>query len=110
MDEIHGPKNALLKFMDLSVINYKFMDRKMRFLSLWTYVFKVYGPKCYKLQVDGPKCCNAFWMVLNDTPLQVGGPLVHFALIFLFMVRIWSMFDDFWFVVRILPLLYLKGD
>jgi hypothetical protein len=45
MDEVHGPKNALLEFMDLSDTNYKFMNPKMHFQSLWTYVFKVYGPK-----------------------------------------------------------------
>jgi hypothetical protein len=45
MDEVHGPKNALSEFMDLSDTNYKFMDPKMHFQSLWTYVFKVYGPK-----------------------------------------------------------------
>jgi hypothetical protein len=41
----HGPKNAFSEFMDLSDTNYKFMDQKMHFQSLWTYVFKVYGPK-----------------------------------------------------------------
>ena len=45
MDEISGSKNALLEFMNLSDTNYKFIDSKMYFQSLWTYVFKVYGPK-----------------------------------------------------------------
>jgi len=45
MDEVHRSKNALSEFMDLSDTNYKFMDLKMYFQSLWTYVFKVYKPK-----------------------------------------------------------------
>ena len=45
MDKISGPKNTLLEFMDLSGTNYKFMDPKMHFQSLWTCAFKVYGPK-----------------------------------------------------------------
>jgi len=45
MDEVHRSKNALSEFMDLSDTNYKFMDLKMYFQSLWTYVFKVYEPK-----------------------------------------------------------------
>jgi hypothetical protein len=44
VDEVHGPKNALSEFMDLSDTNYKFMDLKMHFQNLWTYIFKVYGP------------------------------------------------------------------
>ena len=36
MDEVYGPKNAFSKFMNLSNINYKFMDHK--------YIFRVYGP------------------------------------------------------------------
>ena len=44
MDGVYGSKNALLKFMDLSGTNYKFMDPKMHLQSLWTYVFKVYRP------------------------------------------------------------------
>jgi len=40
MDKIFGPKNALLEFMDLSGTNYKFMDPKMHFQSLWTYISK----------------------------------------------------------------------
>ena len=40
MDKISGPKNALLEFMDLSGTNYKFMDPKMHFQSLWTYISK----------------------------------------------------------------------
>ena len=43
MDEVHGSKNALLVFMDLSDTNYKFMNSKIHFQSLWIYVFKVYG-------------------------------------------------------------------
>ena len=35
MDEAHEPKNALSEFMDLSDTNYKFMDLKMHFHSLW---------------------------------------------------------------------------
>ena len=35
MDEVHEPKNALSEFMDLSDTNYKFMDLKMHFHSLW---------------------------------------------------------------------------
>ena len=45
MDEGHIRKNALSEFMNQSDINYKFMDPKMDFQSLWTYVFKVYGHK-----------------------------------------------------------------
>jgi len=45
MDEVHGPKNALSKFIDLSDTNYKFMDKKIHFQSLWNYVFKICGPK-----------------------------------------------------------------
>ena len=45
MDGVYGSKNALLEFMDLSDTNYKFMDLKMYFQSLWTYVFKVYESK-----------------------------------------------------------------
>ena len=45
MDEGHIRKNALSEFMNQSDINYKFMDQKMDFQSLWTYVFKVYGHK-----------------------------------------------------------------
>jgi hypothetical protein len=40
MDKISRPKNALLEFMDLSGTNYKFMDPKMHFQSLWTYISK----------------------------------------------------------------------
>ena len=36
MDKVHEPQNALSKFMDLSDTNYKFMDLKIRFHSLWT--------------------------------------------------------------------------
>ena len=43
MDEAHGSKNALLVFMDLNDTNYKFIDSKIHFQSLWIYVFKVYG-------------------------------------------------------------------
>ena len=43
MDEVHGSKNALLVFMDLNDTNYKFIDSKIHFQSLWIYVFKVYG-------------------------------------------------------------------
>ena len=43
MDEGHIRKNALSEFMNQSDINYKFMDPKMDFQSLWTYVFKFYG-------------------------------------------------------------------
>ena len=39
----HGSKNALLVFMDLNDTNYKFMDSKIHFQSLWIYVFRVYG-------------------------------------------------------------------
>ena len=35
MDEVHESKNALSEFMDLSDTNYKFMDLKMHFHSLW---------------------------------------------------------------------------
>ena len=73
-------KNAFLEFMVLSDINYKFMDLKIHFQSLWTYVFKVYGPNWHKLQVDGPKNILLEFVDLNDTSLQVGGPLVHFTL------------------------------
>jgi len=45
MDEVHGSKNALLVFMDLSDTNYKFMDSKIHFQSLWIYAFKIYGSK-----------------------------------------------------------------
>ena len=55
MDEVHGSKNALSEFMDLSDTNYKFIYPKKQFQSLWTYVFKVYRPKSHKLQVDRPK-------------------------------------------------------
>jgi len=34
--EVHEPKNALSEFMNLSDTNYKFMDLKMHFHSLWT--------------------------------------------------------------------------
>jgi len=40
MDKISGLKNALLEFMDLSGTNYKFMETKMHFQSLWTYISK----------------------------------------------------------------------
>ena len=40
MDKISGPKNALFEFMDLSGTNYKFMETKMHFQSLWTYISK----------------------------------------------------------------------
>ena len=40
MDKISRSKNALLEFMDLSSTNYKFMDPKMHFQSLWTYISK----------------------------------------------------------------------
>ena len=40
MDKISGPKNTLLEFMDLTGTNYKFMDQKMHFQSLWTYISK----------------------------------------------------------------------
>ena len=43
--EVHGPTNTLSEFMDLSDTIYKFMDLKVHFYSLWTCVFKVYGPK-----------------------------------------------------------------
>jgi len=36
MDEVHESKNTLSEFMDLSDTNYKFMDLKMHFHSLWT--------------------------------------------------------------------------
>ena len=36
MDLVHEPKNALSEFMDLSDTNYKFMDLKIHFHSLWT--------------------------------------------------------------------------
>ena len=82
MDKIHVPdKNVLLEFMDLSDTNYKFIDPKMQFQSLWTYVFKVYGPNWHKLQVDGPKNTLLEFVDLNNTPLQVGGPLMHFTLL-----------------------------
>ena len=88
MDEVYEPKNALSEFMDLSDTNYKFMDLKMHFKSLWTCVFEVYVPKWYKLQVDGPKNALLEFMDLNDTPLQVGRPLVHFTLfLFFFYLR-----------------------
>jgi len=74
-------KNALLEFIDLSDTNYKFMDQKMHFQSLWTYVFKVYGPKKHKLQVDGPKNALLEFADLNNTPLLVSGPLVLFTLV-----------------------------
>jgi hypothetical protein len=45
MDEVHVPKNDFSEFIDLSDTNYKFMDLKMHFQSLWTYIFKVYGSK-----------------------------------------------------------------
>ena len=35
-DEVHEPKSAFLEFMDLSDTNYKFMDLKMHFHTLWT--------------------------------------------------------------------------
>ena len=40
IDKISGPKNALLEFMNLTGTNYKFMDPKMYFQSLWTYISK----------------------------------------------------------------------
>jgi hypothetical protein len=40
MDEVYGSKNALSKFIDLSDTNYKFMDLKIYFQSLWIYVSK----------------------------------------------------------------------
>ena len=55
MNEVYGLKNIFSEFMDLSDTNYKFMDLKIHFQSLWTYVFKVYRPKSHKLQVDRPK-------------------------------------------------------
>ena len=45
MNEVYGLKNIFSEFRDLSDTNYKFMDLKIHFQSLWTYVFKVYGPK-----------------------------------------------------------------
>ena len=80
MDESSGSKNTLLEFMDLSGINYKFMDPKMHFQNLWTYVFKVYRPKWHKLQVNRPKNALLEFVDLNNTPLRVGGPLVNFIL------------------------------
>ena len=44
-DEVHGPTNTLSEFMNISDTIYKFMDLKVHFYSLWTCVFKVYGPK-----------------------------------------------------------------
>ena len=73
-------KNIFSEFMDLSDTNYKFMDLKIHFQSLWTYVFKVYGPNWHKLQVDGPKNVLLEFVDINDTSLQVSGPLVHFTL------------------------------
>ena len=45
--EVHESKNTLSEFMDISDTNYKFMNQKMHFQSLWTYIFKVYGPKSF---------------------------------------------------------------
>ena len=42
MNDVHGPKYIFSEFMDLSDINYKFIDLKMHFKNLWTYVSKVY--------------------------------------------------------------------
>jgi hypothetical protein len=42
-----------------------------------------------KLQVDGPKNALLEFMDLNDKPLQVGGPLVHFTLK-IFLCDRWS--------------------
>ena len=42
MNDVHGPKYIFSKFMDLTDINYKFIDLKMHFKNLWTYVSKVY--------------------------------------------------------------------
>ena len=72
MDKVYGSKNILLEFMDLSDTNYKFIDPKMQFQSLWTYVFKVYGPNWHKLQVDGPKNALLEFLDQNGTPLKVG--------------------------------------
>ena len=47
--QVYAAKNALSKFIDLSDTNYKFMDKKIHFQSLWNYVFKICGPKWHKL-------------------------------------------------------------
>ena len=72
MDEVDELKNTLSEFMDLSDTNYKFMDLKCTFI--------VYGPKWHELQVDGSKNACLEFVDLNGTPLQVGGPFVHFTL------------------------------
>ena len=43
MDEVHGSKNTLSEFMDLSD-KLQVYRPKMHFWNLWTYTFKVYGP------------------------------------------------------------------
>jgi hypothetical protein len=55
MDEVYGPKNVFSEFIVLGDTNYRFTDLKMHFQSLWTYIFKVYGSKRPKLQVEDRK-------------------------------------------------------
>jgi hypothetical protein len=68
--------------LDLSDINYKFMDLKIHFQS-----FRVYGPVFSKFmnlsdtnyKMMDLKCIFGVHEP-KHTSLQVGGPLVHFAL------------------------------
>ena len=64
-------KNVLFEFMDLNGTNYKFMDLKIHFQSLWAYIFKVYGPNWHNLQVDRPKNTHLEFVDLNDTPYKL---------------------------------------
>jgi hypothetical protein len=79
MNEIHGSKNALLEFMDLSDINYKFMNKNA--------LFRVYGlfSKFIDLSDTNYKLMDLKmplleFVDLNGTSLQVDGPLMHFTL------------------------------
>ena len=67
INEIYGPKIAFSEFMDPSDTNYKLMDLKIHFQSLWTYIFKVYRSKWHKLQVDGLKNTLLEFVDLNNT-------------------------------------------
>ena len=79
MDEVYGSTNAILEFIELSGTNYKFLDKKNALAEFMNLYFQSYGPKWYKLQVDRPKNAVLEFMDLNGTPLQVGGPLVHYT-------------------------------
>ena len=43
------------------------------------HVFKVYGSKWHKLQVDGTKNILLKFVDLNDIALQIGGSSMHFT-------------------------------